>query len=33
MTSGYRIKVGKNSYILLKKEEEYLNLVYLERVF
>ena len=33
MTSGYRIKVGKNSYILFKKEEDYLNLIYLERVF
>ena len=33
MTSGYRIKVGKNSYILFKKEEDYANLIYLERVF
>ena len=33
MTSGYRIKVGKNSYILFKKEEDYVNLIYLERVF
>ena len=32
MTSGYRIKVGKNSYILFKKEEDYVNLIYLERV-
>ena len=32
MTEGYRIKVGKNSYILFEKEEDYLNLYYLEKV-
>ena len=30
LSNGYRIKVGKNSYILLKKED-YENLIYLER--
>ena len=32
MTKGYRIKVGKNSYILFKKED-YLNLFFLEKVY
>ena len=32
ISNGYRIKVGKNSYILFKKED-YMNLIYLERVF
>ena len=33
MTKGYRIKVGKNSYILFKKEEDYLYLFFLEKVY
>ena len=33
MTKGYRIKVGKNNYMLFKKEEDYDTLFYLERVF
>ena len=33
MSNGYRIKVGKNSYILFKKEEDYVNLIHIERVF
>ena len=33
MSNGYRIKVGKNSYILFKKEEDYLNLIHIERAF
>ena len=30
---GYRITVGENGYILFDKEEDYLNLFYLEKVF
>ena len=33
LSTGYRIKVGKNGYILFKKEEDYVNLIHLERVF
>ena len=33
MTYGYRIKVVKNSYILFKKEEDYVNLIHIERGF
>ena len=33
VSNGYRIKVGKNSYILFKKEEDYVNLIHIERVF
>ena len=33
MSNGYRIKVGKNIYILFKKEEDYVNLIHIERVF
>ena len=33
LSKGFRIKVGKNSYILFKKEEDYVNLIYLESVF
>ena len=33
LSKGYRIKVGKNSYMLFKKEEDYEILIYLERVF
>ena len=32
MSNGIRIKVGKNSYILFKKED-YVNLIHIERVF
>ena len=32
-TKGYRIKVDKNSYILFKKEEDYLTLFFLEKVY
>ena len=32
VTKGYRMKVGKNSYILFEKEEDYLNMFYLEKV-
>ena len=30
---GYRIKVGEDSFILFEKEEDYLVLFYLEKVF
>ena len=30
---SFKIKVDKNSYLLLEKEEDYLNLKYLERIF
>ena len=33
MSNGYRIKVGKNIYILFKKEEDYVNLIHIGRVF
>ena len=33
LSKGYKIKVGKNSYMLFKKEEDYVILIYLERVF
>ena len=33
VSNGYRIKVGKNIYILFKKEEDYVNLIHIERVF
>ena len=29
---GYRIKIAENSYILFEKEEDYLNILYLEKV-
>ena len=29
----FKIKVDKNSYLLLEKEEDYLILKYLERIF
>ena len=32
ITRGIRIKVGKNSYILFKKED-YMKMIYLERVY
>ena len=33
MSKGYTIKVEKNSYILFKKEEDYVKLINIERVF
>ena len=30
---GYSIKVGEDTYILFEKEEDYLELFYLEKVF
>ena len=33
LSKGFKIKVGKNSYMLFKKEEDYDILFYLERVF
>ena len=33
LSKGFKIKVDKNSYMLLKKEEDYDILFYLERVF
>ena len=33
MSKGYRIKVEKNSYMLFKQEEDYVNLINIERVF
>ena len=33
LSKDYKIKVDKNNYILLKKEEDYEILFYLERLF
>ena len=33
VTKGYRIKVDKKSYMFFKKEEDYLNLFFLEKVY
>ena len=33
LSKGYKIKVDKNSYMLFKKKEDYVNLIYLEKVF
>ena len=33
LDKGYKIKVGEKSYLLFEKEEDYLILVYLERIF
>ena len=33
LSKGYKIKVGKKSYLLFEKEEHYEILIYLERVF
>ena len=33
LSTGYKIKVDKKSYLLFEKEEDYLILIYLERIF
>ena len=33
LSKGFKIKVGKNNYMLFKKDEDYGTLFYLERVF
>ena len=33
LSKGYKIKVDKKSYLLFEKEEDYLILIYLERIF
>ena len=33
LSTGYKINVVKKSYLLFEKEEDYLILIYLERIF
>ena len=33
LSTGYKIKVDKKSYLFFEKEEDYLILIYLERIF